>query len=41
VPELLALNQAPDFIEDHGHDSHFGELTDVEKRALIELMKTF
>ncbi|MGD2115011.1 MAG: hypothetical protein PVG07_08160 [Acidobacteriota bacterium] len=41
VPELLALNQAPDFIEDHGHDSHFGELTDAEKRALIELMKTF
>ncbi len=41
VPDLLELNQAPDFIEDHGHDSHYGELTDAEKRALIETMKTF
>jgi cytochrome c peroxidase len=41
VPALLALNQAPDFIEDHGHDSHYGDLTGAEKRALIEFMKTF
>lgn len=40
VPGLLALNQAPDFIEDHGHT--FGsELKDDQKRALIEYMKTF
>jgi mono/diheme cytochrome c family protein len=38
--ELLALNQAPDFVEDHGH-THHGSLTDGEKRALIEYMKTF
>lgn len=40
VPELLALNQAPDFVEDHGH-VHHGIFSDDEKRALIEFMKTF
>ncbi|MDQ6701563.1 MAG: hypothetical protein M3Z36_15395 [Acidobacteriota bacterium] len=40
VPELLSFNQAPDFIEDHGHV--FGaELPDDQKTALIEYMKTF
>ncbi|HEX2252286.1 MAG TPA: hypothetical protein VHQ65_03355 [Thermoanaerobaculia bacterium] len=38
---LLAYNQAPDLVEDHGHDTHFGVLSDAEKRALIEYMKTF
>lgn len=38
--KLLALNTAPDFIEDHGHE--FGSrLPPVEQRALIEYMKTF
>lgn len=41
VPELLALNQAPDFVEDHGHDTHVGPMSDAEKRALTEYMKTF
>ncbi len=40
VPDLLAMSQNPDFIEDHGHT--FGsELSDDKKRALIEFMKTF
>ncbi len=39
VPELLAANQCPDFIEDKGH--YFGrELSDSDKRALIEYLKT-
>jgi len=38
--QLLALNTAPDFIEDHGHE--FGSrLTPAEQRAVIEYMKTF
>lgn len=38
--ELLALNTAPDFIEDHGHE--FGSrLPPDRQRALIEYMKTF
>ncbi len=38
--KLLALNGAPDFIEDHGH--YFGSrLTPEEQRALIEYLKTF
>ena len=37
---LLQRNLAPDFIEDRGHE--FGsQLTDEEKRALIEYVKTF
>jgi hypothetical protein len=40
VPELLAANKCPDFIEDEGH--YFGaELPDSDKRALIEYLKTF
>ena len=40
VPELLAANKCPDFIEDKGH--YFGtDLPDSDKRALIEYLKTF
>lgn len=39
VPELLAANKCPDFIEDKGH--YYGtELSDDDKRALIEFLKT-
>jgi cytochrome c5 len=39
VPELLAANRCPDFIEDKGH--YFGtDLPDNDKRALIEYLKT-
>ncbi|NER23755.1 MAG: hypothetical protein F6J96_24250 [Symploca sp. SIO1C2] len=39
APVLLKSNQAPDFIEDHGHT--FGsDLTDEDKLALIEFLKT-
>ncbi|MFL6530257.1 MAG: hypothetical protein ACJ8KX_07285 [Chthoniobacterales bacterium] len=39
VPELLAANKCPDFIEDKGH--YFGtELPDDDKRGLIEYLKT-
>ncbi|MDJ0732115.1 MAG: hypothetical protein QNJ33_19230 [Crocosphaera sp.] len=39
TPLLLKYNQAPDFIEDHGHP--FGtDLPDEDKRALIEFLKT-
>jgi hypothetical protein len=40
VPELLAANKCPDFVEDKGH--YFGtDLPDSDKRALIEYLKTF
>ncbi len=40
LPLLLARNQSPDFIQDHGHT--FGsDLPDDQKRALVEYMKTF
>jgi len=40
VPQLIAANKCPDFIEDEGH--YFGtDLPDEDKRALIEYMKTF
>ena len=40
VPDLLALNQCPDFVEDLGHT--FGaDLKDDQKKALIEYLKTF
>jgi hypothetical protein len=40
VPDFYALNSCPDFIEDEGH--LFGtSLTDADKRALIEFLKTF
>ncbi|MQA90739.1 MAG: hypothetical protein GEU90_10950 [Gemmatimonas sp.] len=39
VPELLANNKCPDFIEDKGH--YFGTtLEDAEKLALVEYLKT-
>src|SRR5438067_1056492 len=40
VPDLLAANNCPDFIEDEGH--YYGtDLPDGDKRALIEFLKTF
>ncbi|MBV9879606.1 MAG: hypothetical protein JO180_03880, partial [Gemmatirosa sp.] len=39
VPDLLAISNCPDFIEDKGH--YFGtKLSDADKRALIEFLKT-
>ena len=39
VPELLAANKCPDFIEDKGHN--FGtDLSDSDKRSLVEFLKT-
>jgi hypothetical protein len=40
VPDMLAENNCPDFIEDAGH--YYGtELPDSDKQALIEYLKTF
>jgi hypothetical protein len=40
TPLLLKNNESPDFIEDHGH--YFGtDLSDEDKRSLIEFLKTF
>lgn len=40
VPDLYKVNSCPDFVEDEGH--YFGtDLPDADKRALIELLKTF
>jgi hypothetical protein len=40
APDLLSLSKCPDFIQDHGH--YFGtKLSDPDKRALIEYLKTF
>jgi len=40
VPDLIAANKCPDFIEDKGHE--FGtKLPEKDKRDLIELLKTF
>jgi hypothetical protein len=40
VPNLLKINKSPDFVQDRGH--LFGtELSDDDKRALIEFLKTF
>jgi len=40
IPDLLAANKCPDFVEDKGH--YFGtDLSDNDKRALIEYLKTF
>jgi hypothetical protein len=39
VPDLIAINNCPDFVEDKGH--YFGtDLSDNDKRALIEYLKT-
>ena len=44
VPELLAANKCPDFVEDKGHYLDFGHrqtwLMQLDKRALIEYLKT-
>jgi hypothetical protein len=40
VPDLLAANKCPDFIEDKGHE-YGTALQEPDKRALIELLKTF
>ena len=40
VPDLLAVSKCPDFVQDRGH--YFGStLSDGDKRALIEFIKTF
>ena len=40
IPDLLAANKCPDFVEDKGH--YFGtDLPDSDKHALIEYLKTF
>jgi hypothetical protein len=40
IPDLLAANKCPDFVEDKGH--YFGtDLPDSDKRALIEYLKMF
>ncbi len=40
VPDLLAVSKCPDFVQDRGH--YFGDtLSDADKRALIEFLKTF
>ena len=40
VPHLIAANKCPDFVEDRGH--LFGtRIPEADKRALIELLKTF
>jgi hypothetical protein len=39
-PLFLLMDNAPDFVEDRGH-SYGAELSDADKRALIEYMKLF
>jgi len=40
IPDLLAVNKCPDFVEDKGH--YFGtDLADSDKHALIAYLKTF
>ncbi len=40
VPDLLKISKCPDFVQDRGH--YFGtKLSDSDKHALIEYMKTF
>src|SRR5205823_4877408 len=40
MEKLLEVNRCPDFIEDRGH-TYGRELSDEDKRALIEYMKYF
>jgi mono/diheme cytochrome c family protein len=41
-PALLKVSKCPDFVMDHGHDfSWFRNMSDADKDALIELLKTF
>ncbi len=40
APDLMKISKCPDFVLDRGHT--FGaDLSDQDKRALIEYMKTF
>lgn len=42
APALMNASKCPDFVMDRGHDYEFmRQLSDAEKRALIELLKTF
>ena len=42
APELMAVSRCPDFVMDKGHYFEwFKQMTDEDKRALIELLKTF
>ncbi|MCI0540950.1 MAG: hypothetical protein L0Z50_37595, partial [Verrucomicrobiales bacterium] len=42
APALLEVNKCPDFVMDKGHYfPWFRDMTDEDKRALIELLKTF
>jgi hypothetical protein len=42
APELMAVSKCPDFVLDRGHDYVFiRNLSDAEKRSLIQLIKTF
>jgi hypothetical protein len=42
APALMKVNKCPDFVMDKGHDfDWFHSMTDNEKNALIELLKTF
>lgn len=42
VPPLMKINKCPDFVMDRGHDfPWFSRMTDDDKHAVIELLKTF
>ena len=42
APALMKVNKCPDFVMDHGHYfPWFKDMTDDDKEALIELLKTF
>jgi hypothetical protein len=42
APELLKVSKCPDLIMDHGHEyDWFKRMSDADKDALIELLKTF
>jgi mono/diheme cytochrome c family protein len=42
APELIAVSKCPDLVMDRGHDfKWFKQMTDADKNALIELLKTF
>lgn len=40
APKLFELSRCKDYVEDHGHERGV-DLSDEDKRALIELLKTF
>jgi hypothetical protein len=42
APALMDISRCPDFVMDHGHYyKWFDSMTDADKEALIELLKTF